>query len=51
VLGFIDRLPDHATVTVGGRREGEHGFYVEPTVVIGLEQRDEMIQYAGVSLA
>jgi len=44
VLGFIDRLPDHATVTAGGQREGEHGFYVEPTVVVGLEQRDEMIQ-------
>jgi betaine-aldehyde dehydrogenase len=44
VLGFLDRLPSHATITAGGRREGERGCYVEPTVVTGLEQHDEIVQ-------
>jgi len=44
VLGFLDRAPDHVTVAAGGARQGDTGFYVEPTVVTGLEQSDEMIQ-------
>ena len=44
VLGFIDRPPDHATIAAGGVRQGTAGFYVEPTVVAGLKQDDEMIQ-------
>jgi betaine-aldehyde dehydrogenase len=44
VTGFLDRAPDHAEVTTGGRRQGDRGFYVEPTVVAGLRQDDEMIQ-------
>jgi betaine-aldehyde dehydrogenase len=44
VTGFLDRTPDHAEVTVGGHRQGDRGFYVEPTVVAGLRQDDEMIQ-------
>jgi betaine-aldehyde dehydrogenase len=44
VLGFLDRLPAHAEVTAGGRRQGDRGFYVEPTVVAGLEQDDELVQ-------
>lgn len=44
VLGFLDRVPDHATVTVGGSRQGDRGFYVEPTVIDGLRQDDELIQ-------
>jgi betaine-aldehyde dehydrogenase len=46
VSGFIDRLPDHAKITTGGQRVtalGE-GFYLEPTVVSGLRQNDEIIQ-------
>ena len=44
VLGFLSRVPAHATVAAGGKRHGDRGFYVEPTVVTGLEQEDEMIQ-------
>src|SRR3712207_1546967 len=33
VTGFLDRAPDHAEVTVGGHRQGDRGFFVEPTVV------------------
>jgi betaine-aldehyde dehydrogenase len=44
VTGFLDRAPSHAEVTTGGRRQGDHGFFVEPTVVAGLRQDDEMIQ-------
>jgi betaine-aldehyde dehydrogenase len=44
VLGFISRTPDHATIAAGGVRQGDRGFYIEPTVVAGLLQDDEMIQ-------
>ncbi|GAA3337572.1 hypothetical protein GCM10020358_14330 [Amorphoplanes nipponensis] len=42
--GFLDRTPEHARVVTGGRRIGERGWFVAPTVVAGLRQRDEMIQ-------
>ena len=44
VLGFLDRVPGHAEVVAGGKRQGDRGFYVEPTVVAHLKQDDEMIQ-------
>ena len=44
VSGFVDRTPDHANVVAGGRRQGDRGFFYEPTVVDGLHQDDEMIQ-------
>jgi betaine-aldehyde dehydrogenase len=44
VSGFVDRLPDHASVTTGGVRVGDRGYFYAPTVVSGLEQRDEIIQ-------
>jgi betaine-aldehyde dehydrogenase len=44
VTGFLDRAPAHAEVTTGGHRQGDRGFFVEPTVVAGLRQNDEMIQ-------
>ena len=44
VLGFIDRTPKHATIQAGGNRQNSSGFYIEPTVVAGLKQDDEMIQ-------
>ena len=34
--GFIDRLPDHATLRAGGARSGSQGYFYEPTVVSGL---------------
>lgn len=44
VMGFLDRTPAHASVAAGGSRPGESGFYLDPTVVVDLEQDDEMIQ-------
>jgi betaine-aldehyde dehydrogenase len=44
VLGFLERLPSHASVVAGGRRQGDRGFFIEPTVVSGLKQDDEVIQ-------
>jgi betaine-aldehyde dehydrogenase len=46
VSGFIERLPDHAAVPAGGHRITSlgDGYYLEPTVVSGLRQTDEIIQ-------
>ncbi len=44
VAGFIDRLPDHASIEAGGARVGDRGFFWSPTVVAGLRQDDEIIQ-------
>ncbi len=44
VLGFIERTPGHASVVVGGNRQGDRGYYIEPTVIANLKQGDEMIQ-------
>ena len=44
VSGMVDRLPDHATVETGGKRQGEAGYFYEPTVLSGLRQDDEQIQ-------
>ncbi|MBJ7531090.1 MAG: aldehyde dehydrogenase family protein, partial [Nocardioides sp.] len=44
VSGMVDRLPDHATLQTGGARQGERGYFYEPTVVSGLRQDDEQVQ-------
>ncbi|GDX31336.1 gamma-aminobutyraldehyde dehydrogenase [Actinomycetes bacterium] len=44
VLGFIERTPSHASVVTGGNRQGDRGYYIEPTVIANLKQDDEMIQ-------
>ena len=44
VTGMVDRLPDHAQVEAGGRRQGDRGYFYEPTVLSGLKQDDEQIQ-------
>jgi betaine-aldehyde dehydrogenase len=44
VSGFLERRPDHAEIVTGGREPDRPGFYLEPTVVAGLRQNDEMIQ-------
>jgi betaine-aldehyde dehydrogenase len=44
VSGFLERVPVHAEVLVGGGRLGERGYFFAPTVVDGLHQDDEMIQ-------
>ncbi|MEI2779225.1 MAG: gamma-aminobutyraldehyde dehydrogenase [Tetrasphaera sp.] len=46
VSGFLERVPSHASVAAGGSRVAElgDGFFLQPTVVSGLRQGDEMIQ-------
>ena len=44
VAGFIDRLPAHADIAAGGRRQGSRGYFWEATVVTGLRQDDEAVQ-------
>jgi betaine-aldehyde dehydrogenase len=44
VSGFVDRLPDHATLRTGGSTVGDRGYFYAPTVVAGLQQTDEAIQ-------
>ena len=46
VTGFLERLPSHASVDAGGSRMSElgEGFYLQPTVVSGLRQDDEVVQ-------
>jgi betaine-aldehyde dehydrogenase len=44
VEGFLERRPDRAEIVTGGRKPDLPGFFLEPTVVAGLEQDDEMIQ-------
>ena len=44
VEGFLERKPDHAEIVTGGEEPDLPGFFLEPTVVAGLEQDDEMIQ-------
>ena len=47
VSGFVDRLPDHASVAAGGERPGgelSDGYFYQATVLDGLRQGDEAIQ-------
>jgi len=44
VMGMIDALPGHAKVETGGVRQGDKGYFIEPTVVTGLKQKDDSIQ-------
>ncbi len=44
VSGMVDRLPDHATLNIGGHQQGEAGYFYEPTVLSGLKQDYEQIQ-------
>jgi betaine-aldehyde dehydrogenase len=44
VEGFLERRPSRAEIVTGGREPGRPGFFLEPTVIAGLEQDDEMIQ-------
>ena len=45
VKGFVDRLPDHAEIAVGGNPIDDNGgYFFEATVLTGLKQKDEHIQ-------
>jgi betaine-aldehyde dehydrogenase len=44
VEGFLERRPSHVEIATGGQEPDSPGFFLEPTVVAGLHQDDEMIQ-------
>jgi betaine-aldehyde dehydrogenase len=44
VEGFLERRPDNAEVVTGGTQPDLPGYFLEPAVIAGLEQDDEMIQ-------
>ncbi|MDP3971425.1 MAG: aldehyde dehydrogenase family protein, partial [Candidatus Nanopelagicales bacterium] len=44
VMGFLHRKPAHAQIVAGGGQPGERGFFINPTVVCGLQQTDELVQ-------
>ena len=44
VEGFLERRPSHAEIVTGGKEPDLPGFFLQPTVVTGLQQDDEMIQ-------
>jgi 1-pyrroline dehydrogenase len=43
VLGFLDRAKE-AKVLTGGGANGDRGFFVKPTVVVDVDQTDEIVQ-------
>ena len=43
VLGFLDRAKG-AKVLTGGGTNGDRGFFVNPTVIVDVEQTDEIVQ-------
>jgi aminobutyraldehyde dehydrogenase len=46
VLGFVDRAAQHgAQVLTGGSAVAGPGSFVEPTVIAGVGQRDEIVQH------
>lgn len=44
VRGFVERLPDHAEIVVGGGSATSGGYFHEATVLAGLQQTDEHVQ-------
>lgn len=44
VSGIVDRLPAHADIVTGGRRQGDRGYFYEATIVTGMRQDDEAVQ-------
>ena len=44
VEGFLERRSGDAEIVTGGQRPDLPGSFLEPTVVAGLEQSDEMVQ-------
>lgn len=44
VSGLVERAPDHARVVAGGHRQGDKGYFFEPTVIADLAQNDELIR-------
>lgn len=43
VLGFLERA-ERSTILIGGETEASRGFFVKPTVVVDVDQEDEIVQ-------
>jgi betaine-aldehyde dehydrogenase len=44
VSGMVERTPDHASIVTGGHRARDKGYFFEPTVIDGLQEKDELSQ-------
>ena len=45
ILGFLERASGtKARVLTGGETNGDRGFFVKPTIVVGVDQTDEIVQ-------
>ncbi|MGW6423996.1 gamma-aminobutyraldehyde dehydrogenase [Nocardia sp. NPDC055053] len=44
VTGKLDALPPHAHVATGGKRVGDKGYFLEPTIITGVRQHDNIVQ-------
>lgn len=44
VIEILENLPDYATIATGGKRVGDKGFFLAPTIITGLKQSDRPIQ-------
>lgn len=44
VHSFVDTLPDHASIALGGSRVGDRGYFHQATIVSGLRQDDRAVQ-------
>jgi 1-pyrroline dehydrogenase len=45
ILGFLERAEGtKARVLTGGESNGDRGFFVKPTVIVDVEQTDELVQ-------
>lgn len=44
ILGILNNLPAHITIATGGKALAQPGFFIEPTVLVGCRQDDQVIQ-------
>lgn len=44
VKSFVEDLPSHAKVVVGGKSPGGSGYFYEATIVAGVKQEDRIVQ-------
>jgi betaine-aldehyde dehydrogenase len=44
VSGLVESAPAHARLVAGGERQGERGYFFQPTVIDRLRQDDALIQ-------
>ncbi|MFD6104758.1 aldehyde dehydrogenase family protein, partial [Nocardia salmonicida] len=44
VADKLDALPSHARIVTGGKRVGELGYFLEPTIITDVGQHDEIVQ-------